>query len=72
MGLCSCGSDVPGPKMGACDLEPLSTTIATHPSQETALTSQAALPAAAHDGSMELDSPGFCNQLQVVLPGQAY
>lgn len=57
---------------GACDPIPLNTTIATHPSQEIVLTSQAALPAVAHDGSMELDSPGFCNQLQVVLSGQAY
>lgn len=42
--------------------------FATHPSQETALISRAALPDAAHAGSLEPGSPGFSNQLQVVLP----
>lgn len=34
-----------------------------HPTQETALTSRAAPPAAAGAGSLELGSPDFCDQL---------
>lgn len=54
-------------EVGACDPEPLTAAIATQPSQETALASPSAPPAAAHAGSMQ---PGS-QFLQPVTGGSA-